>query len=157
MATRPTRWLNKIAAFFRPSPAEEQKTPPFRKVRTGSPDGRAVTPVDLLRFTPGAPVFSADTATKLNKIRHYRGWVYVAVRAIAEKISQLRPTVGVKQKVGFGKSKHLTKAMRHRLKATTIFSESEDVEPLEDHPLALLLDDPNEPETSADLWYKTIM
>ena len=158
MATRPTRWLDKIAAFFRTSPSEEpKKSPPQTKAHTGSPDGRSVTPVDLFRFTPGAPIFSADTATKLNKIRHYRGWVYVAVRAIAEKISQLRPTVGVKRPLVNGKSKHLTKAMRQRLKSTTVFSESEHIEPLEDHPLALLLDDPNEPETSADLWYKTIM
>lgn len=148
--------IDKISAFFRPS--KQATAPPTTKAATAG--GRSVSPTELFRYTPGAPVFSADTATKLNKIRHYRGWVYVAVRAIAEKISQLRPTVGIKRRVADGKSshkRHITKSMRQRLKSTTIFSESEDIEPLEDHDLALLLDDPNEPETSADLWYKTVM
>lgn len=165
------RWIDRAKAFLGiskrgagdsvppstpPVSASPPTTPPHStKAHTAS--GRAISPVDLFRYTPGAPVFSADTATKLNKIRHYRGWVYVAVRVIAEKISQLRPSVGIKRRVVNGKSKHLTKSTRLRLKATSVFTESEDIEPLEDHDLALLLDDPNEPETSADLWYKTVM
>lgn len=116
------------------------------------------SPLELFRYTPNAPVYTAGTANRLNKIRHYRGWVYVAVRAIAEKISQLRPTVGIKRKITDGRSKFLTKGMQERLKATSVIRESEDIEPVEEgHPLSLLLDDPNEPDTSADLWYRTIL
>lgn len=115
-------------------------------------------PFRLFQYAPGVPVYTAGTANRYNRIRHYKGWVYVAVRAIAEKISQLRPTVGIKRRTPPGKPKWLSKSMRERLKSTTMIREHEDIEPLEeDHPLALLLDDPNEPDTSADLWYRTIL
>lgn len=113
--------------------------------------------IDLFRYGQGVPVFTSGTANRYNKVRHYKGWVYVAIRAIAEKISQLRPVVGIKRKIT-GKSKFLTKSLRGRLKSTTMIAEHEDIEPADEgHPLGLLLDDPNDPDTSADLWYRTLL
>lgn len=114
--------------------------------------------MDLFRYAPGVPVYTTGVANRYNKIQHYKGWVYVAVRAIAEKISQLRPTVGITRSVIDGKSKWLTKGLRTRLKATSVIQEHEDIEPVDEgHPLSLLLDDPNDPDTCADLWYKTVL
>jgi len=114
--------------------------------------------MELFRYTPGVPVYTTGTANRYNKVQHYKGWVYVAVRAIAEKISQLRPTVGITRPLVNGKSKYLGRGARTRLKATSVIQEHEDIEPVDEgHPLTELLNDPNDPDTCADLWYKTVL
>lgn len=94
----------------------------------------------------------------LEAVRHYRGWVYVAVRAIAEKIAMYKPTVArVTYRNPNQQSIH-SKSWRERTKSMTTLGEDEDLEPVEhDHPLVQLLNDPNIPDVTFSLWYKTIM
>lgn len=111
----------------------------------------------LFRFNQGLGA-SYQQAQSLEAVRHYRGWAYVAVRAIAEKIGQYQPTIARRVKRAPNeKSKH-TKAWRERTKSMTTLQDDEELVPLEsDHPLVQLLHDPNAPDVSFTLWYRTIM
>ncbi len=133
----------------RPAAAQEPQRP-------GGGDGNAI--LRLLRYPSGSPIYpTVTTASRFNQVRKYRGWTYVAVRAIAEKIGQLRPSIG-RMARGGGVGKSLSKAFRTRLKATTTIRDNEDIEAIEDtHPLIELLDNPNDPDVASTLWYRTVL
>lgn len=94
----------------------------------------------------------------LEAVRHLKGWAYVAVRAIAEKVAQYKPVVAVRQRRPSGvKSKH-SKHWRYSVKKMTTLADDEDLVELDDsHDLCRLLDDPNGPDVTFSLWYKTMM
>lgn len=113
----------------------------------------------LLSRGAGLGTFSgAWTDSRIELVRHFRHWVFIAIDRIASKVAIQVPNVtlirnsddrGDPQKYlsPFTKSKALTPILSH-----------ENLEPVKDgHPLLKLLRDPNEPDTAYDLWYETIM
>jgi HK97 family phage portal protein len=110
-------------------------------------------------------------------VRHFKQWVYVAVDRIATAVAMNPPNVSylltdTSESLGKSKPRNLTEqkawfeklhrqmAWRqfHRSKALTPLQAHEDLLPVEpDHALSRLLADPNDPDTSYDLWYETAM
>jgi hypothetical protein len=124
------------------------------------------------------PWASAWTDSRYEMVRHFRQWVYVAIDRIATAIAMNSPNVSyvyedslrVPPQEQSGRWLHKRRealdqrfhryAWRswHRAKALTPLQPHEDLIPVEaHHPLAQLLSDPNDPDTSYDLWYETTM
>jgi len=123
----------------------------------GSARGNAMS--NIFKF-PQAYLMGYQQVQSLEAVRHYRGWVYVAVTAIAQKIGQFKPSVAYVRQTGneLKEKRFIGKSAREQLKSMTKLKEHEDLEPVEDdHPLVQLLDNPNDPDVSFSLWYKLIM
>lgn len=89
-------------------------------------------------------------------IKHFRGWTFVACRAIAEKRAQYKPVVARRVRRPIDTPSMHSKSYRERTKAMTVLQEDEDLVPVgADHPLQMLLDNPNNPDVTYTLWYKT--
>jgi len=120
----------------------------------------------LLQYGAGLGTFSgAWTDSRIELVRHFRHWVYIAVDRIATKVATQVPNVtfvradldymDAAKKRRNGKA---TLSPYHRSKALTPLRSHEELEPArEDHPLVRLLHDPNEPDTAYDLWYETVL
>lgn len=94
----------------------------------------------------------------LEAVRHFKGWAYVAIHAIGKKVAQHKPSVKRKVKIAPGQKSIHSKSYRAQLKKMTNLAEDEDLIPVEkEHPLVQLLDDPNGPDVTFSLWYKTMM
>ena len=94
----------------------------------------------------------------LQAINHYKGWVYVAVRAIAEKVAQFKPTVARVKPLEPGEKSIHSKSWRDRTKSMTTLAEDVDLIPVgSSHPLQQLLNDPNTPDVTYSLWFKVMM
>jgi len=119
-------------------------------------------------LTTGAqigPFTSAWTDRRVEQSRHFKHWVYIAISRICDKIASQAPNVGSLTTVGPDSSKtnksyhrrlYLNSVVRH--KALTPLSSHQDLEPVSpEHPLARLLSDPNDPDTSFDLWWETLL
>lgn len=111
------------------------------------------------------PNSSAWTSSKINYVRAYKHWVYVAISTIAEKIASQLPNVGnlvqdvdpdlEKYKDIHNRNNYVKSFQR---KALTPLHYQETIEPVRPiHPLVKVLNDPNEPDTSYDLWYETVL
>ena len=120
-------------------------------------DDRANAITRLLRLASSSMV-GYQQVQALEATRHLRGWSYVAVRAIAEKVAQYKPTVAKRMKRAEGqKSKH-SKAWRARIAKSVKLAPEEDlIEVDQGHDLVRLLEDPNGPDVTFSLWYKTMM
>lgn len=102
------------------------------------------------------------TQNRAEQVRHFRGWNYVAIRAIAKMIAGATPQVGVirggddllvRQEKG---AKFLTKTARR--KALTSAQEHEEIEPLPNsHRLVKLLHNPNPPQVAWSFWYSLVV
>jgi len=107
-------------------------------------------------FTPGggpSHVTNAWTDYRVEQVRQFRHWVYIAIDRIACKVAQQQPNVGYARQAG-PRQKHLAA----RTKALTPLREQEFLESVDDdHPLMRLLRDPNDPDTAYDLWYEIIL
>lgn len=101
----------------------------------------------------------AWTADRIEQIRHYKGWVYIAIRAIANEVACSPPRVAAIRSKNEVKQKGLYVLPDfHRKKALTSVQQHEDLQPMDsDYPLCELLANPNEPDVSFDFWYETIM
>ncbi len=95
---------------------------------------------------------------RVAQVRNFRSWVYICIDRIATTVASRPPNVSIIRSPGerghsercvspFMLSKALTPLLSHE--------QLEVVKP--QHPLCRLLNDPNEPDTSWDLWYQSVM
>lgn len=118
----------------------------------------------LLSYGPSyLPFTAAWTDSRIEQVRAYKHWVYVAIRAIARKVASSAPNITY---VHDGRDKDATKKYArapllspyHRAKALAPLLAHEELEPVgRNHPLLRLLLDPNDPDTAYDLFYETIL
>lgn len=109
----------------------------------------------LVSFTPsGTPFISSWTDYRIEQVRNYKHWVYIAIRAIAQQVASTIPNISW---VSYDAEEQ--KNFRHiKNKALTPLLAHESLKPVPDkHPLLRLIKDPNDPDTSYDLWYETVM
>lgn len=113
----------------------------------------------------GGVMTGAWTDSRIEHVRHFKHWVYIAVTRIAEKAAQMQPMVSVVRDVGPQSRLVISPPEAQgamfsgqRLKALTQLQERERLEPVEeDHRLVRLFRDANDQDTSYDLWYETNM
>ncbi len=105
------------------------------------------------------PYTGAWTDSRIEQVRHMKHWVYVAIDRIATKIAQHPPNVSYCRNLNpYSLSANDKLFALSRRKALTPLQSHEILSPVEDdHPLKRLLRDPNEPDTSYDLWYETLL
>ena len=122
----------------------------------------------LLQYGSTLGTFAgAWTDSRIELVRHFRHWVYVAIDRRATKIATQVPNISfVRDDERPGDpQKYMLPTVRKgfshtnsfiRQKALTPLQSHENLEPARsDHPLVRLLKDPNEPDTAYDLWYET--
>lgn len=97
---------------------------------------------DILSHGPtGLPVHRVDLAKAGEQLRHFKGWVYASIRPIAQRIAGQKIHVGRKISArSIGVKNH----------------QPTDVEPIENHPLIGLLNDPNDLMVAWSLIYTTV-
>ena len=113
----------------------------------------------LLSRGAGLGTFSgAWTDSRIELVRHFRHWVYIAIDRIASRVAIQVPNVTlIRTPENPGDVGKYLKPFLKRKALTPVLSH-ENLEPVrDDHPLLQLLRDPNEPDTAYDLWYETIM
>lgn len=99
------------------------------------------------------------TESRYQQVRHFKHWVYIAVDRVATEVAMHMPNVSLLHEAGEPDPmrKYLPKSFTHT-RAITPLQSHERLEPVRgSHPLYRLLRDPNEPDTSFDLWYETTM
>ena len=108
-------------------------------------------------------------ANRNEMARHYRGWVYVAVKKKCVVIAGNPPRVSKAttdqapqssladfRRANGPRNKCLTEPMRR--KAWTFLKEDDDLEPVDDdHPLVRLMRDPNEADTQFKFWHELML
>ena len=101
----------------------------------------------------------AWTADRLEQVRHYRGWVYIAIKAIAEEVACNPPQVACVRSRNQVQERQLkVLSSFQRRKALTGTQAHEELEPVDsNHPLCELLRNPNEPDVAFDFWFETMM
>ncbi len=108
----------------------------------------------------GGGVVSAWTDSRIEQVRHFKSWVFVAISRIADAFAKSTPNVSILR------SAHdLTEKQRRRIlspharsKALTPMQEHDELEPVgRDHPLQRLMHDPNVEDTAFDLWWETML
>ncbi len=102
---------------------------------------------------------SVWTDSRYEMVRQFKHWVYVAIDRIATEVAMHQPNISIIRRAGqpsgnkqrylspYARSKALTPLMHHQ--------ELEAVR--DDHPVCRLLEDPNDPDTSFDMWYETVL
>jgi len=98
------------------------------------------------------------TESRYHQVRHFKHWVYIAVDRVATEVAMHMPNVSLLHEDGGSDPtrKYLGRSVTNR--AITPLQSHERLEPARhNHPLCRLLRDPNEPDTSYDLWYETTM
>lgn len=111
--------------------------------------------------------FGTWTQDRHEQIRHYRGWQYIAIKAIGEQVGEMTPQVAEvldargmspRKKALLQRRKQIL-GRRARTKAmTTGLQTHEELQPLDsDHPLVRLLRNPNKPDVSWTFWFKLLM
>jgi HK97 family phage portal protein len=113
---------------------------------------------------PGA-MATIWTDSRYEQVRAFKHWVYIAIDRIATEVAMHQPNVsliheqvdGSARPGGKGQHRLLLPEMMRR-KALTPLLHHQQLEPVrDDHPLVQLLSDPNEPDSSYDLWYETVL
>ncbi len=139
--------LQKVGAFLRDAPA-------MLRPRFG---GRRALGQFMSSGSSYGPWLHAWTDSRYEMVRHYKHWVYIAIDKIATSIAMHPPNISYCRKHGsYDPDKILS--LRSRSKALVPLQAHEQLEPVPgNHPLARLLQDPNEPDTAFDLWYETVM
>lgn len=103
--------------------------------------------------------FNTWTDSRYELVRHYQGWVFIAISKICEKIATTPVNVSILRK--HGQSMGNIERRLHpadRAKALMPMSETDELEHVDDeHPLLKILQQPNYYDTSYQLWYETIM
>lgn len=96
--------------------------------------------------------------SRAEQVKHFTGWVYVAIDSICKKVAQQKPGVYVLREHADAERKKKCLSGEYRRKAVVSLKPHEDLEPVKkSHPLCTLLDNPNNPDTTYDFWYETIM
>jgi len=99
------------------------------------------------------------SAARWEQVQHWKGWTYVAGKKRAETIAGLCPIVATVTKAEGRRNDLRTYAQRQlRRKWLTPLADEEDLSPVPlDHPLRLLLQNPNGPDVAWTFWYKLSM
>src|SRR5208283_2571060 len=101
---------------------------------------------------------SAWTDNRITQVSSgFTSWSYVAIDSFCRRIAEARPSlyaVRTEEHPG-NKKRWLNK--QYRRKSLLDLKPHEDLEPIDDHPLIELLDNPNEMDTAEDLWYETVL
>ncbi len=111
-------------------------------------------------LTSGAyagPFTSAWTDHRIEQSRHFKHWVYIAISRIADKIACQTPNVGSLSTVSSTQSNHFSSFLKRNKALTPLGNHQDLVHVRNEHPLLRLLNDPNDPDTSFDLWYETLL
>lgn len=96
------------------------------------------------------------SSDRVEQSRHYRGWPYVFIEAIADEVAASVPCVAHVRGLGHGVDQKRLLPKWIRKKAITTAAPSDDLEPVEaNHPLARLLNNPNPFETGPSFWKRT--
>lgn len=107
---------------------------------------------------PGSGLFAgAWTDSRLEQVRHFRHWVFVAVERLADRVASQAVNVG---RLIHSEAEPAKRYLNYpaRRKALTPLRGRHDLEPVDDdHQLVRLLSDPNEPDVAYDLWYETVL
>lgn len=102
--------------------------------------------------------FPWQTDNKVEQVRAFKAWTYVAVDTISTAFSQHLPNVSVIRQPGDKGKRDLFLRGKSRQKAMTPLLAHEELEPVgQSHPLLRLLRDPNEPDTGHDLLYESML
>lgn len=111
----------------------------------------------LLSYGPAhLPYTSAWTDSRIEQVRAFKHWVYIAVHTIASKIAATIPNVTYVTSGASLKESSESKFLRR--KALLPLLAHQRLEPVpDDHPLLRLLLDPNDPDTCFDLFYETLL
>src|SRR5262245_20412091 len=96
---------------------------------------------------------------RFEQVQHFKGWTYVAVKKRAETIAGLAPHVARVKPTTARPDDLESRALRQRRqKALTLLEDDEELDTVAlDHPLRLLLRNPNGPDTAWSFWYKWSM
>lgn len=131
----------------------------FQKKPHPRGDGPSFGPFVFAGATAGSNLTGAWTDSRIEQVRHFKHWVYVAVSRIAEKVAQMQPQVSVVRDLGPDRGPGMAGAnFAGRHKALTQLQEREQLEPVpHDHRMVRLLRNPNPYDTAFDLWYETSM
>lgn len=134
--------------------------------------------VDLLPNWQGQQTLTPWVSNRAEFVQHYRGWNYVAVKAIAEEIACLTPVVArvrngdevrgqMAKALRAGKDRRAVeleyrrmsrKSLAMKRKALAHLQDSDELEPVsKDHPLCRLLRNPNGPDVAFSFFFKLSM
>jgi HK97 family phage portal protein len=148
-----------------PFPTVEQESPhatkaglfpvSFESFGGGNPSGAMI----LARsFAPnGMGTGSGWTSDRHAEGLMYRGWVYIAVRALAQEIAQRAPVSALLDRGAGDEPEPAKRASGWWTKAlnSDVARGTDEVKPLPwNHPLPRLLSNPNGPDTSFEFWYE---
>ncbi len=98
------------------------------------------------------------TDSRYEQVRHFKHWVYVAVDKVATEVAMHSPNLSLIRSPRSQEERLRCIPRRFRNKAIVPLRAHEELEPVrDDNPLLRLLKDPNEPDTSFDLWYETTL
>ncbi len=118
----------------------------------------------LLEYGPTHVPYSAGwSGNRIEQIRVFRHWVYVAIHRIATEIGSKVPNVSLLKGAsddddGAAPGERRLKSLVQRGKALTPLLGHQGMKPVRDnHPLVKLFNDPNTPDIGFDLWYETIL
>lgn len=114
----------------------------------------------LLSFgSPALPWTNAWTDNRIEQVRAFKLWTYVAINVIAKRVASQVPNVSWVRLPG--SKPHDAKALLHPLRRTKALLPLQSHEQLEavphQHPCVRLLQSPNNEDTSYDLWYETLL
>lgn len=135
--------------------------------RSDSKEARQLSAM-LTQGTGLGVLTGAWTDGRIEQSRHFKHWIYIAINRIADKIACQFPNIGnlittyapnrnLSTQSNIEKYKSIIRSCNSR-KALTPLGDHQDLEHVKaDHPLPTLLHDPNDTDTSYDLWYETIL
>ena len=122
-----------------------------------APVGRSMGDLLLGGGSMGFP--GAWTSDRIEQSRHMKGWTYVAIKAIAEEVACMPPSVAAIRTRQEAKDKSLGVLNPfERRKALVSDQSHEELQPIDSsHPLCRLLANPNGPDVAFSFWYETVM
>lgn len=144
-------WYTPLASLF--------GTKAARKPRGERASGKG--PPWIFSHPSGTPLVGGWTDSRIEQVRHFKHWAYVAINRIANQVAQSRPNVSVARDTSRPDTigtpeRWLSRPLRN--KALVPLQLHEELEPVPcDHPLVELLTDANPYDSGFDLWYETIL
>lgn len=141
----------------------------LRTYFAANPSVPAGSPPWAFSSAPGSPFVGAWTDNRVEQVRHFRHWTYVAIDRIASTVAKARPHISVARdpldlllanptpQAGL---KGPTTRYCERMLARSLapMQTDEQLEPVPfGHPLGSLLRGVNYEDTGFDLWYDTVM
>lgn len=137
--------------------------------------------IDLLPNWSGQQTLTPWAFNRAEFVQHYRGWNYVAIKAIAEQIACMTPLVarvrsgdeirgqigkslreaksrGQREQIELSYRRYRRKSLALKRKALAHLQDCDELEPVsKDHPLCRLLRNPNGPDVAYSFFFKLSM